>query len=66
MFYLLFSVVQSRSQQTNLQLIIITHDKRLLEKLGMSSYADHFYFIQKDPKTGCSSVEKRDIKQLND
>ncbi|CAL1284740.1 unnamed protein product [Larinioides sclopetarius] len=44
----LVDIVQSRSEQRNFQLIIITHDEDFIELLGRSETVDYFYKVSKD------------------
>ena len=42
------SIIKSRSQQHNFQLLVITHDEDFVELLGRSEYVDEFYKVSKD------------------
>nr|CAB3265404.1 DNA repair protein RAD50 [Phallusia mammillata] len=59
----LVSIIESRSQQRNFQLLVITHDEDFVELLGRSRYVDNFLRITKDDR-GKSRVTKCDIRTL--
>jgi DNA repair protein RAD50 len=44
------SIIASRSQQRNFQLIIITHDEEFVQLLGRSEHADYYWRVSKDIK----------------
>jgi phosphatidylserine/phosphatidylglycerophosphate/cardiolipin synthase-like enzyme len=47
---LIGSIITSRSQQRNFQLIIITHDEEFVQLLGRSEHADYYWRVSKDVK----------------
>lgn len=50
LFYSYYRIIETRSQQRNFQLVIITHDEDFVEQLGRANYADHFIRVYKDEK----------------
>lgn len=52
------SIIKVRRQQSNFQLIVITHDEDFLSLLGKSEYADYYWRIFKD-ETGHSNIERQ-------
>lgn len=60
----LVRIIETRSQQRNFQLVIITHDEDFVEQLGRANYADHFIRVYKDDK-GCSRLERKKIQDLH-
>ncbi|GFY39787.1 DNA repair protein RAD50 [Trichonephila inaurata madagascariensis] len=60
----LIDIVQSRSEQRNFQLIIITHDEDFIELLGRSETVEHFYKVSKD-NNAHSKITKLCISKLN-
>lgn len=48
MFAFFLSIIKSRENQRNFQLIVITHDEDFVELLGRSDYADYFYRVSKN------------------
>ncbi|GBL78278.1 DNA repair protein RAD50 [Araneus ventricosus] len=59
----LVDIVQSRSEQRNFQLIIITHDEDFIELLGRSETVDYFYKVSKDNNTH-SKISKLYISDM--
>ena len=47
---LCFSIITSRQQQRNFQLVVITHDEEFVRALGQSDYVDHFYRVYKNER----------------
>lgn len=50
-------------EDSNFQLIIITHDEAFVEMLESSGYADHFYRVVKDER-GNSIINRKNISDL--
>uniref|UniRef100_H2ZIL4 Rad50/SbcC-type AAA domain-containing protein n=1 Tax=Ciona savignyi TaxID=51511 RepID=H2ZIL4_CIOSA len=46
----LLSIIETRSQQRNFQLVVITHDEEFVDLIGRSNYVDHFFRIKKDDR----------------
>ncbi|GFQ74070.1 DNA repair protein RAD50 [Trichonephila clavata] len=63
-YHCMISIVQSRSEQRNFQLIIITHDEDFIELLGRSETVEHFYKVSKD-NNAHSKITKLCISKLN-
>jgi len=57
------SIISSRSQQRNFQLMVITHDEDFVEQLGRSNCADYFYRVSKNEK-GKSCLDRCRIQDL--
>ncbi|XP_023226212.1 DNA repair protein RAD50-like [Centruroides sculpturatus] len=53
----LAEIVQSRSNQRNFQLIIITHDEEFIELLGRADAVEYYYRVNKD-SFGFSKITK--------
>ncbi|XP_078495621.1 DNA repair protein RAD50 [Ciona intestinalis] len=60
----LLSIIQSRSQQRNFQLVVITHDEEFVEIISRSNHVDHFFRVEKDD-CGRSRITKCPIRSLN-
>lgn len=43
-----FSIIETRRQQSNFQLIIITHDEEFVQLIGKSKHADYYWRVSKD------------------
>ncbi|KAI9100624.1 P-loop containing nucleoside triphosphate hydrolase protein [Phlyctochytrium arcticum] len=41
-------IIKIRRQQSNFQLVIITHDEEFMQLLGKSEYADYYFRVAKD------------------
>eukprot|EP01105_Mastigella_eilhardi_P026007 TRINITY_DN7299_c0_g1_i1.p1 TRINITY_DN7299_c0_g1~~TRINITY_DN7299_c0_g1_i1.p1 ORF type:complete len:1310 (-),score=417.85 TRINITY_DN7299_c0_g1_i1:141-4070(-) len=59
----LISILERRKDQSNFQLIIITHDEEFVQMLGRCQLTDHFWRVSKD-LNGFSLLEKNDISAL--
>lgn len=44
------SVIRTRQNQKNYQLVVITHDEEFVELLGRSDFVDYYFRIYKDEK----------------
>ncbi|CAK9439043.1 uncharacterized protein LODBEIA_P32670 [Lodderomyces beijingensis] len=45
------NIIEHRKQQSNFQLIVITHDEKFLTHIRGDRFTDHFYRIQRDEKS---------------
>ena len=54
-------IIHMRMQQTNFQLIIITHDEEFVQGLGRSDFVEHYYRIYKDEE-GHSKIHRMVIE----
>ncbi len=45
----LAKIIEARRQQSNFQLILITHDEEFVQLLGKSENADYYWRVTKDP-----------------
>ncbi|KAJ3319522.1 DNA repair protein rad50 [Boothiomyces sp. JEL0866] len=46
----LCGIIESRQNQRNFQLIVITHDEEFMQLIGKSEYTDYYYRIEKNPE----------------
>lgn len=60
----LADLIESRRQQRNFQLIIITHDESFVRMLGRLRACDHFHRVTKDDH-GHSTISRSAIYELN-
>uniref|UniRef100_UPI00398F1CF5 DNA repair protein RAD50 n=1 Tax=Pristiophorus japonicus TaxID=55135 RepID=UPI00398F1CF5 len=60
----LVEIIKSRSNQSNFQLLVITHDEDFVELLSRSQYVEHFYRIKKNIDQ-CSEIVKCNVSSLN-
>ncbi|XP_069754223.1 DNA repair protein RAD50 [Narcine bancroftii] len=60
----LVEIIKSRSNQSNFQLLVITHDEDFVELLSRSHYVEHFYRIKKNIDQ-CSEIIKCSVNSLN-
>eukprot|EP01119_Soliformovum_irregulare_P016817 TRINITY_DN4920_c0_g1_i2.p1 TRINITY_DN4920_c0_g1~~TRINITY_DN4920_c0_g1_i2.p1 ORF type:complete len:1001 (-),score=480.92 TRINITY_DN4920_c0_g1_i2:555-3383(-) len=60
----LVNILETRSQQTNFQLIIITHDEEFVQLIGKSKHADYYWRVSKDAHQH-STIERQDIQDLS-
>ncbi|KAL5037745.1 hypothetical protein BDV3_007173 [Batrachochytrium dendrobatidis] len=56
----LAEIIQYRRQQSNFQLIVITHDEEFMQLLGSGEFADFYYRVEKRAD-GTSSIHKEPI-----
>ena len=40
-------IIRNRKQQSNFQLIVITHDEEFVQLIGRSENASHYYWVEK-------------------
>jgi len=59
----LVKIITNRKQQSNFQLVIITHDEEFVQLIGRSEHADYYWRVSKDTK-GYSITEKHQIISL--
>jgi len=59
----LSGLIEARRQTSRFQLILITHDEVFVDHLNRLQVADWYYHIHKDD-TGCSKIERRDMRFL--
>jgi len=59
----LVQLIESRKQQRNFQLIVITHDEDFVQLLGRSEHADHYWRVTKNDQ-GHSTIERHQIESL--
>ncbi|TPX67058.1 hypothetical protein SpCBS45565_g04024 [Spizellomyces sp. 'palustris'] len=57
----LANIIKLRRQQSNFQLLIITHDEEFMQLLGKSEYADYYWRISKDDE-GHSIITRQAIQ----
>ncbi|XP_078407239.1 DNA repair protein RAD50 [Cetorhinus maximus] len=60
----LVEIIKSRSNQSNFQLLVITHDEDFVELLSRSQYIESFYRIKKNIDQ-CSEIVKCNVNSLN-
>ncbi|KAF9582999.1 DNA repair protein rad50 [Lunasporangiospora selenospora] len=56
------AIVERHREQSNFQLIIITHDEEFLKMLSLSDYADYYYRIKKNAEQ-FSTIQRMSIAQ---
>ena len=59
----LIDIIRDRQDQSNFQLIVITHSENFVEQLGRSEYVDEFYKVERNTN-GHSVVNKCRVDQL--
>jgi len=47
-FHVSYRIIERHRQQSNFQLIVITHDEDFLKMLNLSDYVDEYYRVQKN------------------
>lgn len=67
----LSQIIVQRRNQSNFQMLIITHDEQFVQQLGRNGCTDTYYHISKEPcQDGsgilCSSIKKREIRHLDE
>ncbi|ELU13641.1 hypothetical protein CAPTEDRAFT_176770 [Capitella teleta] len=60
----LVRIIENRREQSNFQLLIITHDEEFVELFGRANLIDDFYRVSKD-HMGYSKVSKYRIQDLD-
>lgn len=60
----LVEIIKSRSNQSNFQLLVITHDEDFVELMSRSQYVEHFYRVRKNMDQ-CSEIIRCDVSSLN-
>eukprot|EP00698_Gefionella_okellyi_P003722 TRINITY_DN13469_c0_g1_i1.p1 TRINITY_DN13469_c0_g1~~TRINITY_DN13469_c0_g1_i1.p1 ORF type:complete len:1307 (+),score=384.17 TRINITY_DN13469_c0_g1_i1:102-4022(+) len=56
-------IIEARRQQTNFQLVVITHDEDFVRMLGRSQFSDRFWRVYKDA-SHFSKIKAEDIRSL--
>lgn len=46
--FMIVSIIDKNRQQSNFQLIVITHDEDFLKMLNLTDYVDYYYRVQKN------------------
>ncbi|SMQ45235.1 unnamed protein product [Zymoseptoria tritici ST99CH_3D7] len=59
----LSEIIKMRRQQSNFQLIIITHDEEFLTQMGSSDYTDDYFRVFRDEHQ-LSRIEKQSISEV--
>ncbi|KAI0220379.1 DNA repair protein rad50 [Massospora cicadina] len=59
----LVSLIRSRRNQHNFQLLVITHDEEFTADLGRSDHTDYYWVVAKD-NGQTSRIRRKDIKDL--
>jgi DNA repair protein RAD50 len=54
-------IIKLRRQQSNFQLVVITHDEEFMHLLGRSEFADYYWQVYKD-ESQHSVIERRNIQ----
>ena len=61
-------IIKSRKQQSNFQLIVITHDEQFVQQIGRSENASHYFHVEKrflkDGDPPASTITKKAIEQF--
>lgn len=60
----LASIIRTRQQQRNFQLVVITHDEEFVENLGRADFVDYYFRIYKDDR-GFSKIMKQSVAALH-
>ena len=64
----LSNLISARREQSNFQMIIITHDEKFVQKLGRNGVSDSYYHISKQPhavhQVLASTITARKIRDL--
>jgi DNA repair protein RAD50 len=59
----LHDIIQSRQQQANFQLIVITHDEEFLRHMQCGDFSDYYYRVSRNEKQK-SIIERQSIKNV--
>eukprot|EP00168_Porphyra_purpurea_P005980 TRINITY_DN1718_c0_g1_i10.p1 TRINITY_DN1718_c0_g1~~TRINITY_DN1718_c0_g1_i10.p1 ORF type:complete len:577 (-),score=213.00 TRINITY_DN1718_c0_g1_i10:1076-2806(-) len=57
------SIIKSRSEQTNFQLLLITHDEKFIELLSSREVCDKYWRVYRDER-GLSKLKQEDISSI--
>jgi DNA repair protein RAD50 len=60
----LSEIIRVRRQQSNFQLIVITHDEEFLRYMNCADYADYYYRVSRDANQ-CSQIFKQSIQNVS-
>lgn len=60
----LASIIRTRQQQRNFQLVVITHDEEFVQNLGRADFVDYYFRIYKDD-SGYSKILRQSVAALN-
>ncbi|GME86433.1 unnamed protein product [Ambrosiozyma monospora] len=44
------ALIELRKQQSNFQIIVITHDEKFMSEMGAQNYTEHFYKVQRNQR----------------
>lgn len=56
----LASIIRTRQQQRNFQLVVITHDEEFVQNLGRADFVDYYFRIYKDD-SGYSKIMRQSV-----
>ena len=59
----LHDIVRARQEQSNFQLIVITHDETFLKSMNCAAFADYYYRLDRD-HTASSRIYRQSIAEL--
>lgn len=59
----LHGIIKTRTQQSNFQLVIITHDEEFLRQMHCEEFTDYFYRVQRSERQ-LSQIEKQSIGEV--
>ena len=61
-------IIKARRQQSNFQLIVITHDEEFVQLIGRSENCSYYYWVEKrflkDGDPPASTITKKDIMRF--
>jgi DNA repair protein RAD50 len=60
----LSEIIKHRRQQSNFQLIVITHDEEFLKSMNCADYTDYYYKVGRDANM-CSQIYKQNIQNVS-
>ncbi|XP_068759501.1 DNA repair protein RAD50.L-like [Montipora capricornis] len=60
----LASIIRTRQQQRNFQLVVITHDEEFVQNLGRADFVDYYFRIYKDD-SGYSKILRQSVAALH-
>lgn len=59
----LHDIIRSRQQQSNFQLIVITHDEEFLRFMKVADFCDHYYRVSRNERQK-SIIERNSVSQI--
>jgi DNA repair protein RAD50 len=59
----LHTIIKTRQQQANFQLIVITHDEEFLREMKCADFCDTYYRVARDDKQK-SIIERQSIAEV--